>query len=86
MKNIDVSINKEELQNDENGNLERKLVEIYRELLDFRIIVERFIRDQSITNLTKEIKRKDDELKWAKDSVNLLSEEAREKMEFFKKL
>lgn len=84
MENIDVPMNKEELQNDENGNLERKLVEIYREIVDFRVSFERFIKNQKLDDLKEELDRTNDDIKWAKGNIESLYNEAHYKIKKFK--
>lgn len=76
LKNVPV------MKNDE--NLERKLMTIYREIVDFRVSFERFIKNQKLDDLKEELDRTNDDIKWAKENIESLYNEADYKIKNFK--
>lgn len=70
------------MKNDE--NLERKLITIYREIVDFRVSFERFIKNQKLDDLKEELDRTNDDIKWAKENIESLYNEADYKIKNFK--
>lgn len=111
MKNINVPMDKEELQaeilllkernkeledelfhlkkvpvmgNDENEKLERKLMTIYEEILDFRVSFERFIKNKKLNDLKEELDRKNNDIEWTKETIESLYDEVNYKIRNFK--
>lgn len=111
MKNINVPMDKEELQaeilllkernreledelfhlkkvpvmgNDENEKLERKLMTIYEEILDFRVSFERFIKNKKLNDLKEELDRKNNDIEWTKETIESLYDEVNYKIKNFK--
>lgn len=80
LKNIIAMKNDE--KNDE--NLERKLITIYREIVDFRVSFERFIKNQKLDDLKEELDKKNKDIEWAKESIESLYDEVNYKIKNFK--
>lgn len=111
MKNINVPMDKEELQaeilllkernkeledelfhlkkvpvmgNDENEKLERKLMTIYEEIVDFRTSFEMLIKNKKLNDLKEELDKKNKDIEWTKEAIESLYDEVNYKIRNFK--